>query len=279
MNGSADEADVLRFLSLGCFSFDDGTGYGCGSGIGSADGTGYGCGSVAGCGNVTGTGYGYGDGSGSGSDDGYGDGSGCGSGIGSGSGGGSCTCIDYGSGYGADAGHGYGRGAGFGHVYDVKNFLRGAVHIIDGVPTLISFVHGSYARGYILNADLTLKPTYIAKVGGFFAHGDTLRAARKDALAKYMECSPVEQRISEFIKAHPSRTRKYAGEDLYGWHGILTGSCRAGRAAWCNDKELDPNTAKLTVKQFCELTKDAYGGDVIRQLAKTMGIELKKEPK
>lgn len=149
------------------------------------------------------------------------------------------------------------------------------VYNIDGTMTIVSSVHGAYAKGYILLDDLTLKPTYIAKVGGFFAHGDTLCMAREDALAKCMKCEPVEQRIADFIKAHPSRTRKYAGEDLYGWHGILTGSCRAGRAAWCSDKGLDPKTTKLTVKQFCELTKDAYGGDVIRRLAKTVEIELK----
>ena len=134
-------------------------------------------------------------------------------------------------------------------------------------------VHGSYAKGYILRSDLTLRPTYIARVGGFFAHGDTLREAREDASAKYMEHRPVKQRIAEFIAAHPSRTGKYAGEDLYMWHGMLTGSCRAGRNAWCADRGLDPKTAKLTVAEFCKLTSDAYGGSIIQQLAKTMGIQ------
>ena len=51
-------------------------------------------------------------------------------------------------------------------------------------------------------------------------------------------------------------------------------TCKAGRDAWCADNGLDPATASMTIAEFCRRTCNAYGGEIIRQLAEYMGIEL-----
>ena len=200
----------------------------------SGDGDGYGYGS--------GDGYGYGSGTGYGSGDGYDDGSGYG----------------YGTGYGASSGSGSGSG--------IKKYDGEDVHMIDGVQTIITAVHGNIAKGTILQKDLTLTPCFMAKVDGFFAHGETPRAAVEAARDKAFEGLPQEKRITAFLNAIKPNTA-YPVMTLYDWHHRLTGSCEAGRKAFAKDHGIDLN-ADMTREAFFELTKDAYGGSVIREAMK-----------
>lgn len=187
----------------------------------------------------SGSGYGYGSGSGSG----YGDGSGYGSG----------------SGYG----YGYGDGSGYGSGDGIKKYDGEDVHMIDGVQTIITAVHGNIAKGTILQEDLTLTPCFVAKVDGFFAHGETTRAAVDAARDKAFEDLPQEERITAFLDAIKPNT-EYPVMTMYDWHHRLTGSCEAGRKAFAKDHGIDLS-ADMTREAFFELTKDAYGGSVIRE--------------
>ena len=200
-----------------------------------------------------GSGYGYGDGDGSGSGygSGYGDGSSYGSGCGDGSG--------DGSGYGSGSGYGYGDGDGSG----IKKYDGEDVHMIDGVQTIITSVHGDIAKGFILQGNLTLTPCFIAKVDDCFAHGETVRRAVTDARDKAFEGLPQEERITAFLDAIKPNT-EYPVMTLCDWHHRLTGSCEAGRKAFAKDHGIDLS-ADMTREAFFELTKDAYGGSVIRE--------------
>ena len=103
----------------------------------------------------------YGNGCGNGNGDGCGDGDGCGNGYGDGGG----------------NGYGYGNGCGNGNGRGIKGFNGKVVHEIDGLETIITSVHKGIAKGFILQADMTLKPCYIAKGNNMFAHGDTIKEA------------------------------------------------------------------------------------------------------
>ena len=208
---------------------------------------------------AVGSGYGdnYGDGDGSGY--GYGSGSGYGDGSGSGSGDGS------GSGSGDGYGYGYGDGDG------VKEFTGHKVYNIDRVPTLIFAVKGDVAKGATLQKDMSLKDCWIAKRGNFFSHGDTLHEAVEAVEAKWRENRPLDERIAEFVKTHPALDEEYG--DLFDWHHILTGSCEFGRRQWCEEHGYKP-TDSITLRAFFEQTKNDYGRDVIRRVAKEYGLEL-----
>ena len=213
-----------------------------------------------------GSGYGYGSGSSSGYGPGfgYGYGSDYGSGYGSG----------YGDGNGYDFGAGYGSGDGDGNGYDFGagiSILNGErIYQIDDVPTLIDSVSGNFAKGRILQSDLTTWPCYIAKVGKYFAHGDTLREAISDAQAKYNENRPLTERIADFNREFPDRDVKVDAARLFEWHHILTGSCLAGRKAFCEGRGLDYEHGKYTVNEFIRLTREAYGGEAIQELERTL---------
>ena len=230
--------------------------------------SGIGCGSGSGYGSGSGDGSGYGSGYGSG--DGYcsGDGSGYGSGYGYSSGSG----YGYGSGDGYCSGDGSGDGSGYGYCsdsgdgYGIKKYDGEDVHMIDGVQTIITAVHGNIAKGFILQGDLTLTPCFIAKVEDCFAHGETVRQAVTDARDKAFEDLPQEERITAFLNAIKPNTA-YPVMTLYDWHHRLTGSCEAGRKAFAKDHGIDLS-ADMTREAFFELTKDAYGGSVIREAMK-----------
>ena len=200
---------------------------------------------------------GYGSGSGDGSGDGYGDGYGDGSGSGSG------------SGYGSGDGYGSGYGSGFGYGSGIKSFNGEPVYRIDGVNTLIHSVRGNTAHGAILNADLTLTPCYIVKQDNVFAHGETLREAMEALRDKLFEDMPEDERIDAFLR-ETDREKTYPTQYFYDWHHRLTGSCDIGRKQFAREHGVDLEHGMMTLTEFLEMTKNAYGGDVIRKVIDRM---------
>ncbi len=214
-------------------------------------------------------GYGYGSGDGSGSGDGDGYGYGYGSGYGSGSGDGDGYGYGYGSGSGDGYGSGSGDGSGDGDGYGIKRFNRKPVYRIDGVNTLIRSVRGNIAHGAIVNNDLTTTPCYIVKQDNVFAHGETLREAMEALREKLFEDMPEDERIDAFLR-ETDREKAYPTQYFYGWHHRLTGSCDMGRKQFARDHGVDLEHGMMTLTEFLELTKNAYGGDVIRKTISKM---------
>jgi len=197
--------------------------------------------------------------SGSGSGFGSGNGSGSGSGSGSGYGDGS------GNGNGGVCGNGYGDGSGSGCGYaPILEHNGNRVWNIDGISTVITQIRGNVAKGYILSEGLTTKPCYVAKHGDHFAHGDTIREAVEDAGLKYFRSRDVEENIAEF-KARFKPGKKYAGHEFYRWHWVLTGSCRAGRKLFIEEKGVCLDD-EYTVQEFMNLCRDRYGWDIINRI-------------
>ncbi len=223
------------------------------------------------------TGYGDGEGSGEGYDNGigkgYGHGEGAGYIYGVGYGGGSGG--DYGPGYGAGNGLDDGKGDGieFGADYNKDiTFINGyPIHIVDYLLTIFYQIRGNYAKGAIVNSDLTLTPCYIARVDNCFAHGKTLHDAVQDAQEKAIEDSPLEERIQQFIQKYPDPDKPVPFAELFNWHHTLTGSCRFGREKFVEQHQLDTN-AEYTPRFFINLTKDDFGGKIIEQLAEAYKI-------
>ena len=168
------------------------------------------------------------------------------------------------------SGDGSGDSSGYGSGYGISTLNGEHVYQIDDVPTLIDSMSGNFAKGRILQNDLTTRPCYIAKVGKYFAHGDTLREAMADAQAKYNNNRPLAERIADFNREFPDRDVKVDAARLFDWHHVLTGSCLAGRKAFCEDRWLDYEHGKYTVNEFIALTREAYGGEAIEELERTL---------
>ena len=232
-----EEIKILEFIS---------------SGEGSGNGDGNGRGTICGCS------YGSGDGSGYSYDDGSGDGSGSGSGDG----------YAYGDCYGSGYGSGYGDydGSGFGDCYGsgLKSINGKKVYIIDGIATTIKHIHGNIAKGTIINRDLTEMPCYIVKEGKYFAHGKTLAEVREALQDKLFYEMPVEKRIAAFWACHKKGV-KYPTKDFFEWHHKLTRSCLMGRQQFAKDHGVNLD-GEMTVEEFIDLTKNAFGGDIIKKL-------------
>ena len=166
-----------------------------------------------------------------------------------------------GSGYGSGYDYGYGDGYGSG----IKEFSGAPVTLIDNTPTVIRSIRGNVAHGAILHDDLTTEECYVAKQDNTFAHGRTLREAMNALREKLFADMPQEERIAAFISEHPLG-EAYPCRDLYDWHHRLTGSCETGRSAFAKDHGIDVEHDTMTVDRFIKLTRNAYGGDVIRAL-------------
>lgn len=239
------ENKIKKFLAI---DIGFGAGFGAGSGFGDGDGAG--------------SGYGSGDGYGYGSDYCYGDGYGYGDGD--------CDGYGYGSGDGSGYDDGYGYGSSYGD--DIKVFNGDKVYLVDDIQTIFISIRGNVAKGYILQSDLQLKPCFIVKENNQYAHGDTLRDAFTSLQEKLYDDSTEEERIEAFKKKFPEYDVKYDNGDLFTYHHVLTGSCRMGRESFVSDRGLSLD-GKTSIREFVELTKNAYGGDIIKKLPGAYGIE------
>ena len=166
--------------------------------------------------------------------------------------------------YGCGSEDGSGEGGDV-SVINIKTFNGHIIDYIDGVPTIITHIHNDVASGFIIGFDMTLIPCYVAKAGNYFAHGKTLKDAVKDAEAKEMGEMPIEERIEKFIEVFGSLDSEHTGKEFYDWHHILTGSCRMGRDKFCEENGINL-TKKYSVRYFLNITKNSYGGDIIKQI-------------
>ena len=139
------------------------------------------------------------------------------------------------------------------------------------MPTIIKQIHGNIAWGYIIKIDLTLESCFIAKIGVSFAHGKTIKDAVADATAKEAERLPIKERVKKFREVFGSLDSEHTGKEFYNWHHILTGSCIMGRDNFCKSHNIDL-TKKYTVKYFLDITKNAYGGNIINQVMSSYEI-------
>lgn len=230
-------------------SFSDS--YGSGSEHGNGNGIGCGCGRCNGSGNGYGDSDGYSYGDGGGSEHGNGNGSGSGNGSGEG------------------CGRGYGGGSGYGD--GIKMFAGNPVYLIDETPTLIYIVRGNIAKGEILKNDLTTVPCYIVKNGNLFAHGRTLREAQAELIEKQFYNMDDDDRIDVFLK-EIDINKQYPTSVFFDWHNKLTGSCEMGRRIFAENHGIDLENGTMTVSEFVELTKNAYGGRIIKKIAERMKV-------
>lgn len=199
----------------------------------------------------SGPGFGAGAGSGRGSASGYASGSGVGFGYADGSG-----CADA---------PGVSYGGGFGSACDIKSYINKPVCRIDDMPTIIQSIRGNIAKCLILKPDLTTTPCFVVKVGNCFAHGNTIGEAFLDAQAKHFNELPEDERLQAFIDAHKWGV-EYPDKDFCDWHNKLTGSCKMGRDMFAKEHGLEKLDGKHTVEWFIDLTKDAYGGEIIKRI-------------
>ena len=142
---------------------------------------------------------------------------------------------------------------------------------IDGVPTILRHVRGNVAHGVILNLDLTTTNCFVAKQDSIFAHGETLAKAMEALRDKLFGDMPVEERIAAFL-TETEDGRAYPAQYFYDWHHRLTGSCDMGRRQFARDHGIDVDSDTMTLREFLAMTKDAYGGSVIRKAMEKLEV-------
>lgn len=213
-------------------------------------------------------GDGYGNGYGFKEGGGYGCGCSCGKGYSSGRGYDGIDNEYHGSKHNTTDGYGNGDYFGFG----LKSINGSTVYIIDNMPTIITSIRNNIAKGFIVKTDLSFEPCYIIKKNNQFAHGDTLKDAFMSLQEKLYDDSTEEERIKAFKKKFPKYDDKYSNRDLFAYHHVLTGSCRMGRETFVADKGLSLD-GETSIREFVELTKDSYGGEIIKKLPVVYGME------
>lgn len=158
--------------------------------------------------------------------------------------------------------YGYGYGYGFG----IKNINGYDIYRVDNIPTIFTHVFGNVAKGFILEQNVILKPCYIVKGNGYFAHGETLKDAQSALEEKIINDMCIEEKIKLFKDKFPDINKKYPAKDFYHWHHTLTGSCEMGRKTFAKNHNIDIDNDTITVKEFIDLTENAYCGGVIKKL-------------
>ena len=167
---------------------------------------------------------------------------------------------------------GSGDGSGYGYGYGISTYNGHKVYIIDGIQTIITNVVRGIAKGFMLNSDLTLTPCYIAKGQNLFAHGETAQKAVEALQEKIYANMDTDTAIRMFLEEF-KEDKKYPAKAFFVWHSRLTGSCEMGRNRFISEHGYDIEKDTFTVKEFIEITKNDFGGDVIRRLEKAVNGE------
>jgi len=149
----------------------------------------------------------------------------------------------------------------------LKTYKGQRIYEIDGIPCVFKSINKSllFAKVAVINSkDLSSSLQFVFKFNNFFAHGGSLKQAKSDAEAKYYSQLDFPARIKEFNSTFKQGV-KYNAQLFYNWHTTLTGSCSSGKARWVKERGFDLKS-KITIEEFVNLTKDSYGGNVIKQL-------------
>ncbi len=185
----------------------------------------------------------------------------------------------HGNGNGNGSGSGYGNGNGNGSGDGIKSINGYDVYIVDDTPTIFIYIHGYVAKGYILEQNVILKPCYIVKGNGYFARGETLREAQSSLEEKILDDMNIEEKIELFKEKFPDVNKKYPVKDFYQWHHNLTGSCEMGLKKFARSHNIDIDNDIMTVKEFINLTENAYCGEVIKDLKESYESSLPRQSK
>ena len=149
---------------------------------------------------------------------------------------------------------GNGNGYGYGYGNGKSEFEGHKLYLVDRVPTAITAIKGNFAKGFMLQRNVIRKPCFIAKGGGKFAHGDTLRDAFFSLQEKLYDDSTEEERIAAFKSKFPEYDTPYPNRDLFAFHHVLTGSCRMGREQFCANHGINME-ASTTVREFSHINE------------------------
>jgi len=107
----------------------------------------------------------------------------------------------------------------------------------------------------------------LVKGHGLFAHGtnvkDTFQALEEKRVAR-MNFSERKQKFLELFRY----SEEYPAKEFFIWHGLLTGSCEAGRLRFIKDHGFDLEKDMMTVGEFFDLVKGEYGWDIIKDVRK-----------
>lgn len=158
-----------------------------------------------------------------------------------------------------------GNGSGYGYGNGIKTYRNRTIHYIDGIPTVIRSAFGNAARGFVINSDLTTTDCVVLKCGDLFAHGNTFKDAEAALQEKLFDAMEPDEKIEMFREKFNDGV-KYPAREFWEWHHRLTGSCEFGRNAFVRDHGIDLDAEMYTVREFIDITKDAYGGEIIGRL-------------
>ena len=152
----------------------------------------------------------------------------------------------------------------------MKSINGYAIYSIDSVPTIITNIKLFLAKGFIVEGDLTLKPCYVVKGNGYFAHGKTRGEAQEALVKKIYENMDPEETIEKFMEKF-KKDKKYKGHDFFEWHHYLTGSCEMGRESFVRKRGFDLNDL-FTVEEFIQACENDYGANIIKELKEKYGF-------
>ena len=88
----------------------------------------------------------------------------------------------------------------------------------------------------------------------------------EDLQNKIFEDMDTDETIELFLKEFADLNKKYPAKAFYVWHNRLTGSCEMGRKSFVKNGGYDLENDTFTVQEFIDITKNDFGGDVIKQL-------------
>ena len=116
-----------------------------------------------------------------------------------------------------------------------------------------------YRAKYFGGGDLdSLKRCHIANIGEYWAHGDSLEQALRDARLKQMQADfDVEDLIAEVQKT---------GKVTFNQYRLVTGACESGLRHGLEEMGLSGDLDEMSLEEALERSKGKFGGETFARL-------------
>lgn len=138
------------------------------------------------------------------------------------------------------------------------------VYRVDGIQCIFKSVHKDWA---VVEVDLLgeRKTLFLAKLGGFISHGNSIREAFEQLQDKVVALIHYEENKALFMKRFPKMDKKYANSDLIRWHSKVFGACDEGTALFLKEKRI-PYFGKTTLVEFFDTIRGGFHSWLVADL-------------
>lgn len=135
-------------------------------------------------------------------------------------------------------------------------------------------VKAEYATGMMFRRNVADIPCFVAKYCGYLDYGDTIGEALGNAYGSMLFATPSSERARLIAGLYPDIDAVIGVNALCEVFHVLSGMCGLGYDGFCGRYGLDPDSGKMTLRQFLAKSMGDMPDTVVAKLEEKYGLKI-----